>query len=170
MKKIAFAVLLVFGVFGSVFAQQLTRFAVVDMARVHAVFFLESGPARQLEQDAQAVQAEINRRAQEIQGLRVALQGATDQSQALRLQDEIRERTELLMEFHTVSIAEINFRRRALMQTDDFLMRVQSDIRFVAEREGFTMVLDLSSTGGILWYSPTVDITDSLIQRLLERR
>ena len=170
MRKIAFAFLLAFGVGVCVSAQQLTRFAVVDMNRVHSVFFLESAAARQLEQDAQAVQAEINRRNQEIQSMRGRLQGLTDQAQALRLQDEIRERVELLMEFHRVSTAEINFRRRALMQTDEFLMRVHNDIRFVAEREGFTMVLDLNSTGGILWYSSTVDITDSLIQRLLERR
>ena len=173
MRKIAFVVLLVCGVGASVSAQQLTRFAVVDMARVHSVFFLESAPARQLEQDSIAVQAEINRQNQEIQGLRaahLAAVSAGDQAQALRLQDEVRVRTEFLVEFHTVNAAELTSRRRTLMQTDDFLARVYNDIRFVAEREGFTMVLNLNDNPSILWFSPTVDITDSLIQRLLERR
>ena len=173
MKKMAFFVLLVCGVGVSAFAQQLTRFAVVDMARVHSVFFLESAAVRQLEQDSIAVQAEINRMNQEIQAMRVAHLAAVsagNQAQALRLQEDVRVRTEFLVEFHTVNSAELASRRRTLMQTDGFLAQVYSDIRFVAEREGFTMVLNLNENPSILWFSPTVDITESLIQRLLERR
>ena len=173
MKKVIFAVLLVCGAVASIPAQQLTRFAVVDLTRVYSVFFLESGPVRQLEQDSAAVQAEINRMTQEIQGmnsLRVGAIAAGDQLQALRLENDIRGRTEFLREFHAVRTAELEARRRALAHSDEFLGQIYSEIRFVAEREGFTMVLNLNDNPSILWHSATVDITDSLIDSLLARR
>jgi len=173
MKKVAFVVFLVCGVLVSLSAQQITRFAVVDLTRVYSVFFMESGPARQLEQDSAAVQAEINRMTVEIRELQSAhldAVSAGNQILALRLQDDIRGRAEFLREFHAVRTAELESRRRTLAQSDEFLGQIYSEIRFVAEREGFTMVLDLGNTPGILWFSPTVDITDSLIQSLLARR
>ena len=46
MIKKVLSVLMLCGAVASVSAQQLTRFAVVDLTRVYSVFFLESGPAR----------------------------------------------------------------------------------------------------------------------------
>jgi len=172
VKKLVFAVVFVCGAVVSVSAQQLTRFAVVDLTRVYSAFFLQSGPVRQLEQDSAAVQAEINRMTQEIQGMqsmRLTALSAGDQMQALRLENDIRGRTEFLREFHAVRTAELEARRRALSQTDEFLGQIYNEIRFVAESEGFTMVLDIANTPGILWFSPIVDITDTLIDRLLRR-
>jgi len=171
--KIVFLVLLACGVVASVSAQQLTRFAVVDLTRVYSVFFLESGPVRQLELDSAAVQAEINRMTQEIHAMnsqRVDAIAAGDQLHALRLESDIRGRTEFLREFHAVRTAELEARRRALAHSDEFLGQIYSEIRFVAEREGFTMVLNLNDNPSILWHSSTVDITDSLIASLLDRR
>ena len=173
MRKIVFVVSLVCGVAALGSAQQLTRFAVVDLTRVYSVFFLESGPVRQLEQDSAAVQAEINRMTQEIQGMqsqRVDAIAAGDQLLALRLENDIRGRTEFLREFHAVRTAELEARRRALAHSDEFLGQIYSEIRFVAESEGFTMVLNLNDNPSILWHSPTVDITDALITSLLARR
>ena len=172
MKRPVFALIFALGALASLPAQQLTRFAVVDLARVYSAFFLQSGPVRQLEADAASIQAEINRMSQEIQQLQSARLNAIaagNQSQALQLENDIRGRTEFLREFHTVRTAELESRRRALAQADEFLGQVYSEIRAVAESEGFTMVLDLGTTPGIVWFSPIVDITDRLIQRLLAR-
>jgi len=173
MKKLAFAALLACAAAASLPAQMLTRFAVVDMARVYSVFFLESRAVRELEQDSAAAQAEINRMTAEIQRLqseRVSALSDGNQVQALRLEEEIRRQAEFMREFHSVRTAELESRRRALAQSDAFLRDIYSEINFVAERDGFAMVLDMGATPGILWFSPTVDITDALIQRLLARR
>jgi len=170
--KIVFAVLLACGVAAVLPAQMLTRFAVVDLSRVYSVFFMDSAPVRALEARSAEVQAEINRMTQEIQGMqaaRAAALAAGDQTQALRLEEQMRGRTEFLREFHAVRTAELEAERRALSQADNFLRDIYSEIRFVAEREGFSMVFDLGATPGVLWFSPTVDITDSLIQRLQSR-
>jgi len=169
VRKAVFAVLLVCGVAVSLPAQMLTRFAVVDMNRVHSVFFMESGPVRALEVRAAEIQAEINRRTQEIQGLQAEMANAVGAAEQRRFQDEIRSRTEALRDFHATRTAELEAERRELAQTDAFMRDIYNDIRFVAEREGFSMVFDLRQTPGLLWFSPTVDITEVLIQRLLAR-
>jgi len=176
MKKNAFAALLLFAVVAaSAFAQQhtnraqqqITRIAVVDLTRVHAAFFPDS--QRELDRRRAAVQAEINRMTQEIQGLRSAHVEAVsrgDQLEALRLQDDIRARTEFLREFHAVNTAELEAQRRAIGQTDEFLARVYREIQNVARSEGIVMVFDLNTTPGILWHSPVVDITNQVVQGL----
>ena len=173
MKKFVIAALIASVAAAGTYAQQITRFAVVDLTRVYAAFLPESGAARQLELDSAAVQAEINRMSSEIQAMQSARMDALargDSMSALRLEEQIRNGMDFLREFHAVRTAELESRRRALAQSDEFLGQMYSEIRLVAEREGFTMVLDRSSTPGILWFSPTVDITDTLIQSILARR
>jgi outer membrane protein len=108
----------------------------------------------------------------EIQELRskyadLVVQG--DQNQALRAETEINRKSEFLREYYTVKTAELEEQRRKLSQSGTFLEQVYNEIRYIAESEGYTMVLNLKENTGILWYSPTVDITDKLIQNLLEK-
>jgi len=172
MRRIVLAAALAVVSAAALPAQQLTRFAVVDLARVYAAFFMQSAPVRQLEADAAAVQAEVDRMTREIQamqGARLDALAAENHAQALRLENDIRSRTEFLREFHSVRTAELEYRRRTLAQTDEFFGQIQGEIRAIAESEGFAMVLNLGNTPGILWFSPIVDITDRLIQRLTGR-
>jgi len=55
------------------------------------------------------------------------------------------------------------------MQSSSFLNQVHDEIRFIAESEGFSMVMNLKDNPSIIWFSPTVDITDRLIQSLQTR-
>ena len=65
--------------------------------------------------------------------------------------------------------AELEDQRKKLTQSGAFLEQVYGEIRYIAESEGYSMVLDLKENTGILWYSPTVDITDKVIQNLLNK-
>jgi len=173
MKKAVFAAVLAAAAAAALPAQTLTRFAVVDLTRVYSVFFMESRAVRELEQDSAAVQAEINRMTAEIQGLqglRVDALARGDQVQVLRLESDIRGRTEFLREFHAVRTAELESRRRALARSDEFLGQIHGELSLVAEREGFAMVLDINAAAGILWHSPAIDITDALIRSLRDSR
>jgi len=49
------------------------------------------------------------------------------------------------------------------------LEQVYDEIRYIAESEGYSMVIDLKQNNGIIWYSNTVDITDKLIANLLTK-
>ena len=153
-------------------AQQLTRFAVVDLPRVYLAFFADSRPVREFEERAARVQADIDRMTREIQELKsrqVNAVMAGNQTEALRLENEVFRRTEFLREYYQTKTAELETIKRTLSQSGTFLDQVYDEIRYIAESEGYTMVLNLKENNSILWFSPTVDITDKLIQSLLTR-
>jgi len=153
----------------SLYSQQLTRFAVIDLPKVYAAFFRESRPVRELEERAALVQSEIDKMTREIQELRsrrIDLINRGDQNGALRLENEIYNKQEFLKEYYTVKTAELEDQRRKLAQSDSFLEQVHNEIRSIAEGEGYTMVLPIKDA---IWYSPTVDITDKVIQNLVNR-
>jgi len=171
MRKVVFMLLLICCA-GLGFGQQLTRFAVVDLPKVYSAFFRDSRAVREFEERSARVQSEIDRMTKEIQELRskyadVVLQG--DQSQALKLENEINRKSDFIREYHSIKTAELEDQRKKLSQSGSFLDQVYNEIRFIAESEGYSMVLNLKENKDILWYSPTVDITDKLIQNLLEK-
>jgi outer membrane protein len=171
-KRITIVIFLVLALGFSLEAQQLTRFAVVDLPRVYTSFFRDSRAVRELEERSARVQSEIDRMTAEIQGLRSSQLDAEakgDEARALRVESQIYQKSEYLKEYYQVKTAEINDQRTKLSQSGTFLDQVYNEIRNVAESEGYSMVLNLKENSGILWYSPTVDITDKLIQNLLAK-
>ena len=172
MKRMVMLMFLGWCFAASVFGQQLTRFAVVDLPRVYASFFRDSRAVREFEERSAKVQADIDRMTREIQELRskhadLVLQN--EQSQALRIENEINRKSDFLREYYTVKTAELEEQKKRLSRSGTFLEQVYDEIRYIAESEGYTMVLNLKESAGILWYSPTVDITDKLIQNLLDK-
>ena len=154
-------------------AQQLTRFAVVDLSRVYSIFFRESRAVREFEERSARVQSDIDRMTADIQSMRanqISAEFQGNRALAQRLESEINQRTEQLREYHQLRTAELELQRSRLAQSDTFLEEVYDMIRSVAEREGYSMVLNLRDNTGILWFSPTVDITDMVIDNLMRSR
>ena len=172
MKKII--LLLVCVVLGRAIEAQtlLTRFAVVDLPRGYTAFFSESRSVREFEERSARVQSEINRMTAEIQNLRADMLNAQAQGNlfdATRLEADINRRSDFLRDYHRTQTAALETQRNRLAQSSSFLDQVYDEIRFIAESEGFSMVLNLKENTGIIWYSPTVDITDRVIQNLMNR-
>ncbi|MDR1802173.1 MAG: OmpH family outer membrane protein [Treponema sp.] len=169
MKKFLLLFPVCFGLGMIAEAQQLTRFAVMDLPRVYMAFFSESRAVRDFEDQSARVQAEIDRMTREIETLRVSRANALAQGnneQALRVEAEINRRTDYLREYYRTMTEELERIKNGLTQSEAFLAQVYDEIRYVAESEGYTMVLNMRENNGILWYSPAVDITDKIIQSL----
>ena len=172
MNKFLLLPLVLFGLCQALEAQQITRFAVVDLPRVYMAFFRDSRAVRDFETRSARVQSEIDRMTTEIQNLRVNMVNAQAQGseeQALRIEAEINRKSDFLREYHRTQTTALETQRSRLTQSGAFLDQVYDEIRFIAESEGFSMVLNLRENTGILWYSPTVDITDKLINNLTAR-
>jgi outer membrane protein len=173
MSKRSVVVIVLIAALGlSLEAQQLTRFAVVDLSRVYTSFFRDSRAVREFEERSARVQAEIDRMTAEIQSLRSSQLDAEargDEARSLRLENQIYQKSEYLKEYYQTKTAELNDQKAKLSQSGAFLDQVYGEIRYIAESEGYSMVLNLKENTGILWYSPTVDITDKLIQNLLAK-
>jgi outer membrane protein len=169
VKKYLFFGFLILAGLGPLAAQQLTRFAVVDLPTVYVTFFRESRAVRDFEERSARVQTEIDRMTAEIQTLKanqITAEFQGNGEQALRLESEINRKSEYLKEYYKLKTAELESQKSRLTQSSSFLEQVYDEIRFIAESEGYSMVLNLKESSGILWYSPTVDITEKLIQNL----
>ena len=172
MKRIILLFLICLGLCLEAEAQQLTRFAVVDLPKVYMAFFRESRAVRDFEQRSARVQAEIDKMTNEIQNLKinqVNAQAQGNQDQVLRLETEINRKSEFLKEYYKTKTAELETLKNRLSRSSSFQEQVYDEIRFIAESEGYSMVLNLKENTGILWYSPTVDITDKLISSLRDK-
>jgi outer membrane protein len=154
-------------------AQQLTRFAVVDLPRVYVTFFRDSRAVREFEEKSTRVQVEIDRMTKEIQDLKVtqlAAEEKGDREQALRIESDIYRKSEFLKEYYRTKTAELEDEKSKLVQSGTFLEQVYNEIRSIAESEGYSMVLNSKENDSILWYSHSVDITDKVINNLRARR
>ncbi|MDR3019310.1 MAG: OmpH family outer membrane protein [Treponema sp.] len=170
LKRILIFIL--FNVCVFAYGQQLTRFAVVDLPKVYTAFFRDSRPVREFEERSARVQNEIDRRTREIQELRARHAEAVledNQAQVNRLESQIHRMSEALRDYYQAQTAILEDQRNRLMQSGSFLDQVYDEVRYIAESEGYSMVLSLSDNKGILWHSATVDITDKLIQNLLTK-
>ncbi|MCL2243627.1 MAG: OmpH family outer membrane protein [Treponema sp.] len=166
-RKILFVLLI--SVSGLLYAQQLTRIAVVDLNKAYMAFFADSRAVREFEERSARVQNDIDRMTREIQALRSQYADAVlynNQTEALRLENLIYRQTEYLRDYHQIRTQELETQKRNLMQSGTFLDQVYSEIRFIAETEGYSMIMNLNENDVIIWYSPTIDITDKLISNL----
>jgi outer membrane protein len=169
MKRFVFVVVLSSLCIGFLFAQQLTRVGIIDLPRVYTSFMRDSTAARQFEERRAAFERDVTRQTTDIRNLQTRRADAiqrNDQAEVIRLDAEIHTRSENLRNFHQARTEQLETERRGLMQSGTFLNEVHNAIRFVAEREGYTLVLDSSATAGILWNSQLIDITDNVIRRL----
>lgn len=150
-------------------AQQITRFAVVDTSRIYTTFLRDSRSVRDYQAKQAKYQAEAQRMSDEIIALRqkkvdAASTGKNDTVQ--KYQAEIEAKTSFLLEYSKACNDELARLRKSLVSDDVFYSRLYDTIKKIAESEGYTMVLNLQQGEAIIWYSPTVDITETVIREL----
>lgn len=168
MKIVFLAAFLLFSAFSAV-SQQITRFGVVDTAKIYQAYFKNSAPMRNYETKKAEFQAEINKKTEEIQKLRQQKNDAMasgNTAHATKIDSDITKKTNALTEYTRAKNMELDSIKNSLQNSDAFYKKLYSVIERVAENEGFTMILSLQQGNGILWYSQSVDVTDKVISQL----
>lgn len=151
------------------FSQQITRFGVVDTSRVYNAYFRNSSAVRNYDARRAEYQQEIQKLTDElrnIQNQRVEAQRNNDSSTVARLDAEITRRTDFLREYTNAKNVELESMQRSLKTSDEFYQRLYSTLSRIAESGGYSMILSLQQSIGILWYSNSVDVTDQVIEAL----
>lgn len=154
-------------------AQQITKFAVVDTAVVYQAYFRESSSVRSYEAKKAEFQSEINNLTAELKALqikKVDAQKNNDSSAVLRYDSEITTKAAFLQEYTRAKNIELDDLKRRLQSSDDFYSLLYSVIEKIAESEGYSLVLSLQQSDAVLWYSPSVDITDKVITSIASER
>ncbi|GMO41267.1 MAG: OmpH family outer membrane protein [Termitinemataceae bacterium] len=168
MKK-SFILFCLFFLIFSLEAQQITRVAVVDLPKVYTAFFKESKAVKDFEASSNKVQAEVDKMKKEIQDLQNQQADAAlknDTAKASKLESDIIKKSNFLQEYFKLKTAELEDQKKKLSSSSTFLEQLNNEIRFIAESEGYSMVLNKSDNQSLLWYSQSIDITDKLVNNL----
>lgn len=170
MKKGLFAAVAAVAFFcsGPAQAEQLTTVGVIDIAKVSGVFFRDSQSLRELDDMTAKVQAELDAVTREINLLRekkLAAERAANRAEILKIDDEINAKTSYLKDYYRIKSNQIQERRTRLTESSAFLTEIQKAIAFVAEEEGYNVILKTSDPN-LIWWSKQIDITERVIEYL----
>lgn len=164
-----FFIALIFSLLSSGFAQQITKFGVVDTAKVYNAYFRNSAPVRNYEKKKSEFQEEINKYTAELQSLqskKVDYEKAGNDAQAQKTQAEITKKTDFLVEYTNAKNIELESMQKSLQSSDAFYKKLYDTLAKIAESGGYSMILSLQQANAILWYSSSVDITEQVIAEL----
>lgn len=153
----------------SVFSQQITKFGVVDTAKVYNAYFRNSTPVRNYEKKKSEFQDEINKRTDELRQLqqkKLELEKNGNEAQALKIEAEITKKKDYLIEYTSAKNVELDSLQKSLKNSDEFYKKLYNTLSKIAESGGYSMILSLQDSNSILWYSSSVDITQQVINEL----
>lgn len=156
------------------FADQITRVGILDIEKVYSIYFRESQAVKELQQLRADVLREINRIDEEIlilESQKLDAESRDEGQAALRLDREIFEKRQYRDDYRRIKMDQIRKRSENLYKSDEFLDELLEAIEFVAESEGFSLVLNSSGQFSqfFFFYTKEVDITELVIQELMRR-
>jgi outer membrane protein len=160
---------------GRLFAdQQITRVGILDIDKVYAVYFRESKSVKEFQQKRQEVLRDIKQIEDDILDLenrKLDAERRGDASEALRLDTEIFKKNQYRDDFRRIKMDQLRRMSEKLYQSDEFLDELLQAIEFVAESEGFSLVLNAGGqySQSFLFYTKEIDITEKVIQELMRR-
>lgn len=168
-RKIAAVVL--FGIFSSAFsfAQQITKFAVVDTSKVYQAYFRNSAPVRNYENKKEEFKKEIDRLVAELRRLndqKIEFERKGNDTEAMKIEAQITKKSDFINEYTNAKNTELESLKKSLQENNTFYKKLYDTLARVAESGGYSMILNLQESNAILWYSPSVDITDQVISQL----
>jgi outer membrane protein len=175
MKRCALVLAVLFCA-GMAGAQQMTRYAVVDLTKILESFYSDSKTLRDFEEKQRSVQAEIDKMSKEIKDLqqkKLESQQKGDDAKVVELDSLIQKKTEFVKDYYKVKNEELDSQRKKLFESSEFASEVYAEIRRVAEGEGYSMVIDwkrASELRFLIWYSTSIDITDKVIENLTAKK
>lgn len=162
-----FGVLFAFAV--PAFSQQITKFGVVDTAKIYNAYFKDTTSIRNYEKKKASVQAEINRLTNELKELKQAqmmLLEAGDKEGSMAMNTDIKEKQQYILDYAKAKQSELDEMELSLEADDAFYRKLQKTLAKVAESGGYSMILSLQNDNSILWFSRSVDITEDVIKEL----
>ena len=75
-----------------------------------------------------------------------------------------------MTEYTRAKNIELENLEKRLESSNDFYTLLYSVIAKIAESDGYSMVLSLQQADAVLWYSPSVDITEKVLAALATER
>ncbi len=167
MKRLAIGLLIL--TIGTLGAEQITKVAVIDYSRILAAFYSDSVEARKIDEMKRVYAEEVKTLQEEIQLLeekKLNAQNSGESSLVLSTDSRIQERKQYYQEYVRVRGNQIQQAAKNLASNNALAQEILREIRYVAELNGFSIVLKRSDPN-LLWWSYETDITELVLKRLM---
>ncbi len=176
MRKSSVFAIMMMALASQLFAQQITRVAVVDLQKVYMTYYKDSMAVRSFEEEKLRVQDEITKLSNEIKDLqqkRLEVLSAGDSASLKTFDEALYRKAQFLSDFVKIKQADLDAKAQSLSKGDAFVQMLYRTVQTIAETEGYSLVIssrDASDVGSsVIWFSPMIDISDKIIQALLGR-
>ncbi len=150
-------------------AEEITKIAVLDYTRVLSAFYADSAEARKIDELKTAFAENVRKLQEEIQSLeerKLDAENRGDSRNALDLDSRIQDKKQFYQEYVRVRGNQIQQSAANLGSSSELAREILKEIQYIAESNGFSVVLKRSDPN-LLWWSYEVDITDLVLQRLM---
>lgn len=173
MKKSGILLLLVVAVAtAGLQAEQLTTVAIFNMDQVLLSFYSDSDLLRDYRQAEEQYRSDLLVAENDIRNLqaqRATALSRNDSRAAARLREDILDQQEYLLSLEQRWL-QTQDELLAELEEDTFFQTVYNVAGYVAEDNGYTLVLDVSRTYlGVFWFSTSIDVTEDIVRELLAR-
>jgi len=151
-------------------AEQITKVAVLDYARILSTFYVDSAEARRIENLKKNFANEVRKLQDEIQSLeerRITAIARGNVKDELSLDSKIQDKKQYYQEYVRIKGNQIQQAVAGLDSSNEMAKEILDKIQFVAETNGFSIVLNRSDPN-LLWWGYEVDITDLVLQQLIK--
>jgi len=171
MKKLSISILLTVGLVRifNLGAEQITKVAVLDYARILSAFYVDSAEARRIESMKKNFANEVRRLQDEIQSLeerKITAMAHGNARDELNLESKIQEKKQYYQEYVRIKGNQIQQAVAGLGSSNELAKEILDTIQLVAESNGFSIVLNRADPN-LLWWIYEVDITDLVLQQLI---
>ena len=168
MKKII--ILLIISVLSiSLSSEELTKVGVVDISKIYNRYIKESADARKLEIYLKDVEDQISQRSVEIDHIEQELTKARDDdNEALitELETDLKIKRQNRQEYSKHKKREYEAMISSESTKSEFSEKLVEAIKQIGLQKGFSVILRKSDPD-MIWYHNDVDITDLVIQNLM---
>ena len=168
MKRTILLIFLLMFIAAWSFSEQLSQIAVIDLSKIVSNYFKESQAWRELEEMTEQYEEEKEAILEELDQLeekKIEALNEGEDEEALKIDDEIFSKKEYLQEYSRIKYNQIQKKRNSLVESPTFLSEILNVIKYIAENEGYSVVMR-SRDPDLMWWSSEVDITDMVLQRL----
>ena len=169
-KRLLPVLYVLFGIFTISAEQDIQKIGLVDSSKIISTYFQDSKAMRELKELKDAIIAvsnEIKEEIYELKRRKVNAEKRNDREEVLRFETLISDKEQFLKSYLQVKNNEYK-RRQSLALKDSFLLEVTEAIEYIAISEGYSVILEKQNPL-FLYYSIDIDITDKVLEYLLER-
>lgn len=168
MKRVSFVFILLTLFSLSGFSEQLSKIAVVDVGRILKSYYRESSGIREYDSIREDMNRELGKIQEGIDNLKVQIAEAEAQENSSKVSDlnsKLKKQVEYKQEYFASMSAKLSAKESDLNLNSRFYSVLYKAIQYVAESEGYSLVLK-TSDADLVWYHTEIDITDKVIARI----